>query len=123
MNNLTFVISVVGTKSYYVKRSKTMTILEYSPEELIREMDLKNILVDYHYEVNQEYQNFDDIEDEEEMIAYITEMLDEAYGEDEQYNPLVAGILYHMVKDDVIEEIYIRDENAKELEEERKEIH
>ena len=100
-----------------------MTILEYSPEELIREMDLKNILIDYHYEVNQEYQNFDDIEDEEEMISYITEMLDESYGEDEQYNPLVAGILYRMVKDDVIEEIYIRDENAKEWDEERKEIH
>ena len=100
-----------------------MTILEYSPEELIREMDLKNILVDYHYEVNQEYQNFDDIEDEEEMISYITEMLDESYGENEQYNPLVAGILYHMVKDDVIEEIYIRDENAKEWDEERREIH
>lgn len=100
-----------------------MTILEYSPEELIREMDLKNILIDYHYEVNQEYQNFDDIENEEEMIAYITEMLDEAYGEDEQYNPLVAGILYHMVKDDVIEEIHIRDENAREYDEERMEIH
>ena len=100
-----------------------MTILEYSPEELIREMDLKNILIDYHYEVNQEYQNFDDIEDEEEMIAYITDMLDEAYGEDEQYNPLVAGILYHMVKDDVIEEIHIRDENAREYDEERMEIH
>lgn len=100
-----------------------MTILEYSPEELIREMDLKNILIDYHYEVNQEYQNFDDIENEEEMIVYITEMLDEAYGEDEQYNPLVAGILYHMVKDDVIEEIHIRDENAREYDEERMEIH
>ena len=100
-----------------------MTILEYSPEELIREMDLKNILIDYHYEVNQEYQNFDDIEDEEEMISYITEMLDEAYVEDEQYNPLVAGILYRMVKDDVIEEIYIHDENAKEWDEERMEIH
>ena len=100
-----------------------MTILEYSPEELIREMDLKNILVDYHYEVNQEYQNFDDIEDEEEMISYITEMLDEAYGEDEQYNLLVAGILYRMVKDDVIEEIYIRDENAKEWDEVKREIH
>ena len=100
-----------------------MTILEYSPEELIREMDLKNILVDYHYEVNQEYQNFDDIEDEEEMVFYITEMLDEAYGEDEQYNPLVAGILYRMVKDDVIEEIYIRDENVKEWDEVRREIH
>ena len=100
-----------------------MTILEYSPEELIREMDLKNILVDYHYEVNQEYQNFDDIEDEEEMVSYITEMLDEAYGEDEQYNQLVAGILYRMVKDDVIEEIYIRDENAKEWDEVRREIH
>ena len=60
--------------------------------------------------------------DEEEMIANITEMLDEAYGEDEQYNPLVAGILYRMVKDDVIEEIYIRDENSKEWEEERKEV-
>ena len=100
-----------------------MTILEYSPEELIREMDLKNILIDYHYEVNQEYQNFDDIENEEEMIVYITEMLDEAYGEDEQYNPLVAGILYHMIKDDVIEEIHIRDENAREYDEERMEIH
>ena len=100
-----------------------MTILEYSPEELIREMDLKNILVDYHYEVNQEYQNFDDIEDEEEMTSYISEMLDEAYGENEQYNQLVAGILYRMVKDDVIEEVYIRDKNAREWDEARMEIH
>ena len=72
---------------------------------------------------NAAFNDFVPLNDEEEMIAYITEMLDEAYGEDEQYNPLVAGILYHMVKDDVIEEIYIRDENAREYDEERMEIH
>lgn len=99
-----------------------MTILQYSPENLIKEMNLKNILLDYHYEVNQEYHNFDDIEDVDEMVSYITEMLDEAYGEDEQYNPLVAGILYHIVKDDVIEEIYELDDNALEWKEAREEI-
>lgn len=97
------------------------SILKYSPENLIKEMDLKNILLDYHYEVNREFQNVDDIEDSENMIEYIQSMLDEAYGEDEQYNPLVAGILYHIVKDDVIEEIMIRDEDARDYDEAKRE--
>lgn len=93
-----------------------MTILDYSIENLLKEMDLKNILIDYHYNVNKEYHNVEDIEDEEEMIDYITEMLDEAYGEDEQYNHLVAGFLYNAVKEDVIVEIFERDDNATEFE-------
>lgn len=91
-------------------------ILQYSIENLLVEMKLKNLLVDYHYEVNNEYHNVDDILDEEEMVSMITDMLDEAYGENEQYNHLVAGILYTAVKDDVIEEIYERDDNASDYE-------
>ena len=98
------------------------SILQYSPENLIKEMNLKNLLVDYHYEVNSEYHNVDDINDEENIVQMITEMLDEAYGEDEQYNPLVAGILYNSVKEDVIEEIYERDDNALDWKEAREEI-
>lgn len=93
-----------------------MTILNYSIENLLKEMDLKNILIDYHYDVNKEHHNVEDIEDEEEMVDYITEMLDEAYGEDEQYNHLVAGFLYNAVKEDVIVEIFERDDNATEFE-------
>ena len=98
-----------------------MKAVEMTPNEMIKDLNLKNALIDYHYDVNEEFQNVDDIEDSENMIDYIQSMVDEAYGEEDE-NYVIAVMLYSMVKDDVIEEIYIRDENAREWDEERMEI-
>ena len=62
-----------------------------------------------------------DIEDSENMIDYIQSMIDEAYVEDDE-NYVIAVMLYSMIKDDVIEEIMIRDEDAKDYDEAKKEM-
>lgn len=97
-----------------------MKAVEMTPNEMIKDLNLKNALIDYHYDVNEEFQNVDDIEDSENIIDYIQSMIDEAYGEENE-NYVIAVMLYSMIKDDVIEEIMIRDEDAKDYEEAKKE--
>lgn len=80
--------------------------------ELAREMNLKNELLDYHYEVNNEYKNADDIEDAADLV---NDMLAEYAGTDEDYYDLAEQLL-DFVKEDVIEEIFERDDNATEFE-------
>ena len=80
--------------------------------ELAREMNLKNELLDYHYEVNNEYQNVDDIEDAADLV---NDMLAEYAGTDEDFYDLAEQLL-DFVKEDVIAEIFERDENATEFE-------
>ena len=48
-----------------------MKAVEMTPNEMIKDLNLKNALIDYHYDVNEEFQNVDDIEDSENMIDYI----------------------------------------------------
>lgn len=84
-------------------------------EELAEKMNLKNKLLEYHYEVCNEYQNVDDIEDGVDAVA---EMLAEYAGSDDDFYSLAEQLLY-IVEDEVIDEIFERDENAKEWEEER----
>ena len=81
--------------------------------ELAREMNLKNELIDYHYEVNNEYQNVDDIEDSADLV---NEMLAEYAETDEDFYDLAERLL-DFVKEDVIVEIFERDENAREWDE------
>lgn len=97
-----------------------MKAVEMTPNEMIKDLNLKNALIDYHYDVNEEFQNVDDIEDSENMIDYIQSMIDEAYGEEDE-NYVISVMLYSMIKDDVIEEIMIRDEDAKDYDESKKE--
>lgn len=80
--------------------------------ELAREMNLKNELLDYHYEVNNEYQNVDDIEDAADLV---NDMLAEYAGTDEDYYDLAEQLL-DFVKEDVIAEVFERDDNATEFE-------
>lgn len=80
--------------------------------ELAEKMNLKNELLDYHYEVNNEYQNVDDIEDAADLV---NEMLAEYAGTDEDFYDLAEQLL-DFVKEDVIAEIFERDENATEFE-------
>jgi hypothetical protein len=82
-------------------------------EELAEEMNLKNNLIDRHYEIENEYHKVDDIEDATEEIVY---MLQEFSGDDESDFWHLAEQLLDCVKEDVIEEIYERDDNASEYE-------
>lgn len=85
--------------------------------ELAEKMNLKNELLDYHYEVNNEYQNVDDIEDAADLV---NEMLAEYAGTDEDFYDLAEQLL-DFVKEDVIAEIFERDENAREWDEVKRE--
>ena len=75
-----------------------MKAVEMTPNEMIKDLNLKNALIDYHYDVNEEFQNVDDIEDSENMIDHIQSMVDEAYGEEDE-NYVIAVMLYSMIKD------------------------
>ena len=86
-------------------------------EELAEKMNLKNKLLEYHYEVCNEYQNVDDIEDGVDAVA---EMLAEYAGSDDDFYSLAEQLL-DLVKDEVIDEIFERDEDAREWDEEKKE--
>lgn len=85
--------------------------------ELAEKMNLKNQLLDYHYEVCGEYQNVDDIENGVDVVA---EMLADYAGSDEDFYSLAEQLL-DLVKDEVIEEIFERDENAREWDEVKRE--
>ena len=87
--------------------------------ELAENMNLKNQLLEYHYEVCDEYQNVDDIENGVDVVA---EMLADYAGSDEDFYSLAEQLL-DLVKDEVIEEIFERDENAREWDEVKRERH
>lgn len=87
-------------------------ILEYSINDILKKIYSK--LIDYHYDIVQEFQYVGDIEDEKEMVELITEMLDKEFGVNEQYNHLIAGIIYIKAKDNLISEIMQRDLDAEE---------
>jgi hypothetical protein len=86
-------------------------------EELAKKMNLKEQLLEYHYEVCNEYQNVDDIENGTDVVA---EMLADYAGSDDDFYSLAEQLL-DLVKDEVIEEIFERDEDAREWGEEKKE--
>ena len=86
-------------------------------DELAKKMNLKDQLLDYHYEVCNEYQNVDDIENGADVVA---EMLADYAGSDDDFYSLAEQLL-DLVKDEVIEEIFERDEDAREWDEEKKE--
>lgn len=85
--------------------------------ELAEKMNLKNQLLEYHYEVCDEYQNVDDIENGVDVVA---EMLADYTGSDEDFYGLAEQLL-DLVKNEVIEEIFERDENAREWDEVKRE--
>lgn len=97
-------------------------ILDYSINELLTNFDIYEELIDRHYNIETEYQKVDDIEDEEDMVEYISEILEEEFEQSETVE-LIAKIIYINLKDKLIEEIFDRDDNALEDEEVRREIY
>lgn len=104
-----------SSKQMKVRVNVKRDVMGMPIEELAKKMNLKDQLLDYHYEVCDEYQNVDDIENGTDVVA---EMLAEYAGSDDDFYSLAEQLL-DLVKDEVIDEIFERDENAKEWEEER----
>ena len=80
-------------------------------EELAKKLNLKNELLDYHYEVCNEYHNVDDIHD---AVDYVAERVAEYAGSDDDFYELAEQLL-DLVKDEVIEEIYELDDDARDI--------
>lgn len=87
---------------------------------LIKDLDIRSKLIDYHYNVCREYKVTDDIESDEAM-EYVVEILEENDIED---STEVAKKIMELIGDELIAEIYERDEDAdetyRELEEARR---
>ena len=92
-----------------VKRLYTM-----SNKELIEALNLKEKILDYHYEVEDRYKVVDDIYSEG-LRDYVSELICD-YAQSDEYDKYdeLAQKLIDEVKDEVIDEIYERDDNAKE---------
>ena len=86
-------------------------------EELAQKMNLKKQLIDYHYDVNDEYHNVDDLYDAEDFVE---ELIEEYAGQVDDYYHLAEELL-DLVRLDVIEEIYERDDDARDYEEVKRE--
>ena len=96
-------------------------IWEMSDDELIKALDLKNVILDYHYDVEQEYHKVDDIYSEE-LKDYVAEVLYEyCQASDFDGYDEIAGRLISKLEDEIVDEIYNRDDNARDWAEAREE--
>lgn len=89
-------------------------IWDMADDELIEALDLKNKVLDYHYEVEQEYKKVDDIYSDE-IVEYVADLLYDYYpsSEFDGYEE-IAKRLMDKIEDEVVEEINEKDENARE---------
>ena len=89
-------------------------IWNMTDDELIKALDLKNEVLDYHYNLEQEYKKVDDIYSDE-IVEYVAELLYE-YCQSSEFDGYeeIAKRLMSKIEDEVVEEIYERDENARE---------
>lgn len=89
-------------------------IWNMTDNELIEALDLKNEVLDYHYKLEQEYKKVDDIYSDE-IVEYVAELLyDYCYSSKFGGYEDIAKRLMEKIEDEVVEEIYERDENARE---------
>ena len=101
-----------GATRIAVRRVKPIWTM--SDEELIKALDLKNEILDYHYKVEQEYKKIDDIYSDE-IVEYVAELLYD-YCQSAEFDGYeeIAKRLITKLEDELVDEIYERDENARE---------
>lgn len=89
-------------------------IWNMTDDELIEALDLKNKVLDYHYEVEQEYKKVDDIYSDE-IVEYVADLLYD-YCPSSEFDGYekIAKRLMDKIEDEVVEEINEKDENARE---------
>ena len=111
-----------GATKVAVRRVKPIWAM--SDEELIKALDLKNEILDYHYKVEQEYKKVDDIYSDA-LVEYVADLLYD-YCQEAEFDGYeeIASRLITKLEDEVIDEIYERDDDAsetyREIEEARK---
>lgn len=100
----------------------TQPIYKMETSELIKEFDLKKFIIDTHYDINDEYQNVDDL-----YNGDIAEVLADKLADIDGFASPVGlyGIVAHEVIDvlaeELVEEIYENDKNEAEYVSERAE--
>lgn len=85
-----------------------------SDKELIEALNLKEKILDYHYEVEDRYKVVDDIYSEG-LRDYVSELIYD-YAQSAEYDKYdeLAQKLIDEVKEEIIDEIFEKDDNAKE---------
>ena len=101
-----------GATKVAVRRVKP--IWSMSDEELIKALDLKKEILDYHYRVEQEYKKVDDIYSDA-LVEYVADLLYD-YCQEAEFDGYeeIASRLISKLEDELVEEIYDRDDNARE---------
>lgn len=99
-------------------------IWSMSDEELIKALDLKEKILDWHYRVEDRYHEVSDIYSDA-LVEYVAEELYD-YCQEPEFDKYeeIAGRLISKLEDELVEEIYERDDDAtetyREIEEARK---
>lgn len=101
-----------GATKVAVRRVKPIWAM--SDDELIKALDLKNEILDYHYKVEQEYKKVDDIYSDA-LVEYVADLLYD-YCQEAEFDGYeeIASRLITKLEDELVDEIYDRDENARE---------
>ena len=101
-----------GATKVAVRRVKPIWTM--SDEELIKALDLKNEILDYHSRVEQEYKKVDDIYSDA-LVEYVADLLYD-YCQEAEFDGYeeIASRLISKLEDELVEEIYERDEDARD---------
>lgn len=101
-----------GATKVAVRRVKPIWAM--SDDELIKALDLKNEILDYHYKVEQEYKKVDDIYSDA-LVEYVADLLYD-YCQEAEFDGYeeIASRLITKLEDELVDEIYDRDDNARE---------
>lgn len=100
-----------GAQKVYVRVIKKLA--DKTDEELVKLLDLKNEIVKYHYDVENEAFKTDDIYSDE-LIEYVDEVMYEYSQNDSEADSYkeIAERLVEKLQDEVVEEIMSLDEDA-----------
>ena len=89
-------------------------IWDMTDEQIINKLNIKDVILDYHYDFTSEYQNVDDIYSEE-IIEYLAEVLFD-YCQSSKFNGYyeIAGRIMNKLADKMADEIRRLDEDARQ---------
>lgn len=101
-----------GATKVAVRRVKP--IWSMSDEELIKALDLKEKILDWHYRVEDRYHEVSDIYSDA-LVEYVADLLYD-YCQEAEFDGYeeIAKRLIAKLEDEIVDEIYERDDNARE---------
>lgn len=111
-----------GATEVVVRRVKP--VWSMSDDELIKALDLKNKIIDRHYDIEDRYHEVSDIYSDG-LVEFVAEEVD-SYCQDPEFDGVeeIAKRLIAKLEDELVDEIYERDDDAveeyREIEEARR---